>query len=288
MPRDHVALLFELPAAHAAPGGAAERALGARLLTAGLGGVRCIDCHVPERRGQDGLRHGRDTPALLDAAYQASFGRDGGGRTLAAVIVRELQQRHGLDDDAALQRSLALAPELAAAFTAAGVAPTREAAAGALASQLATWRSRGAWDRFVDGDDGALSVAAQRGLAHFVALGCANCHGGRDLGGRSQHKLGRVIPFVGGDRGLALATGRDEDAQVFRAPQLRHAAATAPYLHDGSVADLAAAVVLMGRHELGVELAAAEVRALVEFLVEVAAIDPIDAANDLAPAGPGR
>jgi hypothetical protein len=44
----------------------------------------------------------------------------------------------------------------------------------------------------------------------------------------------------------------------------------------------------MGRHELGVELAAAEVRALVEFLVEVAAIDPIDAANDLAPAGPGR
>jgi cytochrome c peroxidase len=54
---------------------------------------------------------------------------------------------------------------------------------------------------------------------------------------------------------------------------LRHAAATAPYLHDGSVATLRETVVLMARIELGKELSDSDVDAIVAFLVEVAGSD---------------
>jgi cytochrome c peroxidase len=37
---------------------------------------------------------------------------------------------------------------------------------------------------------------------------------------------------------LAEASGRAEDAYRFRAPPLRNAAVTAPYMHDGSLATL--------------------------------------------------
>lgn len=274
--REHVEVLFTLDAPHApAPRAeAAPAAWGAALFTQPLGGKACADCHVPEHRGQDGRVHGRDTPALADVVRQARFGWDGVVIDLATMVRHELARHHGIADDASLRRALANQPLSAPrAALPPGTEPTLAAAAAALVQHLASWRTRGRWDRYVEGDDAALSAAERSGAAAFVAEGCATCHGGRNLGGATAHVLGLALPFASADRGRELVTGVATDRQVFRAPMLRHAARTAPFLHDGSVATLEEMVELMGRHELGKQLAPATVAGIATFLRAVADVD---------------
>ena len=275
--RAHVEVLFSMDANRRpmASAPAAQVALGEALFTERLGAAACVDCHPRDRRGQDGAVHRRDTPALADVARQTLFGRDGLAVTLKAMVRRELTQHHGLGDDAALQAALAVQPALPALFAQAhpGEAPTLTSASEALVAWLGTWRTRGRWDRYVEGDDLALHAAERAGLATFVEVGCAICHGGRNLGGGSAHKLGLVVPFVATDHGRQQVTGQAADRDVWRAPMLRHVAHTAPYLHDGSVARLDEVVRLMARHELGKELTGPQVDSIVTLLAAVGDVD---------------
>lgn len=61
-------------------------------------------------------------------------------------------------------------------------------------------------------------------------------------------------------------TGREEDKHVFKVPSLRNVALTAPYFHDGSAAVLTEAIGVMGRFQLGRELASEDVGAIAAFL----------------------
>ena len=61
-------------------------------------------------------------------------------------------------------------------------------------------------------------------------------------------------------------TGRDEHRMIFKVLSLRNVALTAPYFHDGTVADLHGAVRMMARYQLGVELTSEEVAQIVAFL----------------------
>ena len=53
---------------------------------------------------------------------------------------------------------------------------------------------------------------------------------------------------------------------MFKVPTLRNVAKTAPYFHDGSAADLTQAVKMMGKHQLGLDLAPEEVASIVAWL----------------------
>lgn len=184
--RDHVAALFELDprAFHGAPATAAQRELGERLFTTRLGEAACSDCHRLGDHGQDGRSHVRNTPALADVSRQLVLGWDGGEGDLGQMVARELRDRCRVEDAQAV---------------------------AALTAFLDGWRTRGRWDRYVEGDDGALSGAERHGLATFIEVGCAACHAGRTLGGRSRHKLGAAAPFATVDTGLHAVTGRDAD-----------------------------------------------------------------------------
>lgn len=273
--REHVESLFSLDPRrlHPAPASAAMRSLGAALFTAARDGVSCAGCHPPDRLGTDRQRHGRDTPPLADVSHQLLFGWDGAHSDLAAMIASELRTRLGIADDAAAAAWIGADAELLPLHAAAVLdgEPTVAGLAAALAAHLDTWRTTGAWDRFVEGDDAALPVDAQRGLATFVSAGCAACHADRTLGGRSRHRLGASIPYATEDHGLAAVTGREQDRFFFRAPMLRNAAATGPWLHDGSIGDLPTVVRLMARHELGTDLEDEQVASIVTFLCACAA-----------------
>ena len=56
------------------------------------------------------------------------------------------------------------------------------------------------------------------------------------------------------------------DLYVFKVPSLRNVEKTGPYFHDGAVASLPEAVRLMGHHQLGRDLAPADVEAIVAWL----------------------
>jgi len=128
------------------------------------------------------------------------------------------------------------------------------------------------FDRFLAGQDDALSPPQKQGLRAFVANGCVACHNGPLLGGQQFQKFGVTKDYwneTGSERideGRFLNTGNAADKYVFRVAMLRNVAKTAPYFHDGSVATLDGAVRVMARVQLGRSLPDDEVRAIVAFL----------------------
>ena len=154
-------------------------------------------------------------------------------------------------------------------------------------------------DALVRGDGAAAGrypVAAQRGVRLFIGRGqCIECHAGSNFSDGEFHssRIASKLHDGASDRGRALGlqklqasayarSGRFDDeinaaprpasqppvAGAFRTPGLREVSATAPYMHDGSIANLCDALqphaALEGRPVPALTLA--ERRDLVAFL----------------------
>jgi len=127
------------------------------------------------------------------------------------------------------------------------------------------------FDKFLNGDDEALSAEERKGLTLFMGKGCAGCHNGINVGGNGYYPFGviekpgaEVLPQ--GDKGRFAVTKTADDQYVFRAAPLRNVAVTAPYFHSGKVWDLRQAVAIMSSAQLGTELQTDEIDAIVAFL----------------------
>jgi cytochrome c peroxidase len=142
----------------------------------------------------------------------------------------------------------------------------------AIAAYEATLVTPAPFDRFLAGDDAALTDRQKAGLRAFIANGCGGCHSGPLFGGSLLHRFGVVKDYwleTGSqnvDVGRFAMTKKEEDRHVFRVPMLRNIAKTAPYFHDGSVDRLDRAVRIMAVVQLGRTLDDAEVAAIVAFL----------------------
>src|SRR3546814_16312469 len=91
-----------------------------------------------------------------------------------------------------------------------------------------------------------------------MSPGVLSCHQGRNVGGNLFQKVGIFADYFASrgnireiDFGRFLDTGAQQDLFVFRVPSLRNVALTAPYFHDGSVAQLDDAVRKLGEIQLG-------------------------------------
>lgn len=112
------------------------------------------------------------------------------------------------------------------------------------------------YDRFLRGDLAALSDSQVRGMKLFFSekLECFHCHGGFNFTDSSTH-TNTIIESVGfhnnglynldsngayptDNMGLLELTGERRDMGRFKAPSLRNIEITAPYMHDGSIANL--------------------------------------------------
>ena len=110
-----------------------------------------------------------------------------------------------------------------------------------------------AWDRYVGGDNNALTESAKRGATLFHGAGnCAACHSGNHFTDQQHHNLG--VPQLGPgkdaatglDPGRALVTASEEDDFKFRTPPLRNSVVTGPWMHNGAYVELEDAI----RHHL--------------------------------------
>ncbi len=127
--------------------------------------------------------------------------------------------------------------------------------------------TRARWDDYLEGEENALSAHEVEGLKLFTNLGCMVCHTGELLGGSMYEKVGAVEPWPNQtDQGRYEVTQRAGDRMMFKVPSLRNVERTGPYFHDGSATDLPAAVRMMGRHQLGLELQPREVESIVAWL----------------------
>lgn len=123
------------------------------------------------------------------------------------------------------------------------------------------------WDRFLKGDNHALTNPEKKGFMLFVTTGCLTCHSGPLFGGHMYQKLGLLKPWPGvKDTGRHQVTKQEYDKYMFKVPSLRNVEKTAPYLHNGSVKTLEQMVSMMAEYQLGRTLSTQDVTLIVAFL----------------------
>jgi cytochrome c peroxidase len=121
-------------------------------------------------------------------------------------------------------------------------------AANALAAfQIAAFAATDTpWDRFLAGDDHALTFEQRQGAKEFFQSGCADCHSGPSFTDESFHNtaLAQIGPgkgdgqFVNDDLGRSRETNNPADNYKFRTPPLRNVEITGPWGHAGQIVDL--------------------------------------------------
>jgi len=100
------------------------------------------------------------------------------------------------------------------------------------------------WDRYLAGEDDAMTAKAKRGaLLFYGEAGCSNCHSGILMTDQRYHNIaapqfGPGKDSSGLDFGRYLQTGDPVDRFAFRTPPLRNVALTGPWLHNGAYASL--------------------------------------------------
>lgn len=139
-------------------------------------------------------------------------------------------------------------------------------AIAAFEETLVTPNSR--FDKWLEGDDSALSTEEVEGYAVFKSSGCTMCHNGPAAGGTSFQKMGLVEPYrtTNPAEGRKAVTGDDADRFKFKVPTIRNVELTYPYFHDGAAATLPQAVDVMARVQLGKKYTPADNAKVVAFL----------------------
>ena len=231
----------------------ARAELGRRLFLDGrlsrTGTVSCSSCHkqesafsdpAPVSTGVDGRTGTRNAPALVNLAWERTFFWDGRAASLeeqaGAPIENPLEMDSPLADAVA---RVAADPSYTSAFADAYGVLTDETLRFALASFVRTLVSGGSpYDHHLAGDDSAFGAAEARGEALFFgAAGCFHCHPQGALTNGGYFDNGTFV--AGGDPGRQAITHLPGDLGKFKVPALRNVAASAPYMHDGSLATLA-------------------------------------------------
>jgi cytochrome c peroxidase len=124
------------------------------------------------------------------------------------------------------------------------------------------------WDKFLNGDQAALSNAEKAGFNKFMEVGCQACHAGTYLGDEVYQKLAAVKPDPNtSDAGRQALTEQESDGSIFKVPSLRNIDKPGPNLHTGKImVTLEEVVREMADHQLGKQLTDGEIASLVAFL----------------------
>lgn len=257
------------------------------------GKVACASCHMPEDGSADRRAFSidarekptaRNSQPVFNSMLQTAGLRWVSDRASGAAQAEgSLTGSMGFDNrDTALAALKQHYPDaqFAAAFPQDAAPVTLKNMAQAIQAYEATLNTPAPFDRYLAGDNSALSAEQKNGMKTFVNVGCAGCHSGALLGGTMQMKFGLVKEYwtetksAKVDEGKFLVSKNEADKYVFRVPMLRNVAETSPYFHDGSVARLEDAVRIMASVQLGRQLSEAETRSIVAFLKSLSGQTP--------------
>ena len=245
--------------------------------------VCCASCHQPDKGGANnnqfatgaGRRLGNiNTPALYNATFNIAQAWDG-----RAANIHDIIREHIIDPVTMGNRSfddvinkLYDEKDFKQQY---GDEPADETIIDAIAGftvSLLTPDCR--FDRYLKGDENAITTEAIHGYELFKSNKCAVCHTGITLGGQSFELMGIYDDYFKNrgweiskeDLGRYNVTADEDDRYRFKVPGLRNVALTQPYFHDGSRQSLSEAVQIMGKYQSNKQLSDRDVRAIVAFL----------------------
>jgi len=256
--------------------------------------ISCNTCHNLSLGGIDlmetSIGHGwqkgpRNAPTVLNAVFNLAQFWDGRAADLEEQAKGPVQASVEMASDperaVATLRSIPEYRELfARAFPGEGEPVTFDNMARAIEAFEATLVTPGSpFDRWLAGDDSALTETQVAGLETFVSKGCSGCHAGVNFGGQGYFPFGVVqAPPADvrpeGDLGRFSVTNTEADQYVFKSPSLRNIELTAPYFHSGKVWSLQDAVKIMGSAQLGATLTPEEAGAIAAFLESLTGLQP--------------
>lgn len=218
--------------------------------------ISCGSCHFPRLAFSDGLptsigsegrRTLRNSPTLFNVAWQPYMFMDGGNPSLESQAIGPIEEHNEMDlpftEAMARVAADSAYQDLFQEAFGDDVNPfTLTTALGTFQRALVSYRS--AFDRFhYEGDMGALSASAQRGLRLFTSqkLQCESCHRFPLTTDFSFQNNGLKADYAN-DLGRGRITLDSLDNGKFKVPTLRNIALTAPYMHDGSLTTLEAVI----------------------------------------------
>ena len=242
--------------------------------------ISCVSCHEPDAGwafpnplslGYPGTVHWRNSQTIVNAAYYGKLFWAGASKSLegqARSAARGAVGGNGESD--MMEARLAFIPEYRKRF--------REVFGDEWPRISNAWKAIAAferslvqtdtpYDRFLRGEDQALSEPQKRGLELFVGKAqCVTCHKGPLLSDENYYNLGvppareweedglaqitfRFELYAKGvteemyrktkdDPGLYFRTKQKADKGKFRTPSLRYTKYSAPYMHNGQLETL--------------------------------------------------
>jgi cytochrome c peroxidase len=222
--------------------------------------ISCATCHAPATgwanhhrtdtgiRGQVGTRN---SGSIIDSAYMKYQFWDGRAASLEeqalGPIHNPIEMGETLEN---VVRKLQAIPGYRAEFERVFASPvTTDGIAKAIAAFERTIVSGPSpYDRFIAGERGAMSPAAQRGMTLFNGKAhCSTCHPGPVFSDQSFHNIGVGMNAAKPDLGREAISKDPRDRGRFKTPGLRNVAQTHPYMHDGSEATLMEVVLIYDR-----------------------------------------
>ena len=266
-------------------------ALGDKLfnerLLSGDNTINCAFCHDLTRGGTDqakvstgirGQQGSINAPTVYDAMYNIAQFWDGRAKDLqeqaAGPVANPVEMGAKWDNVVEKLKNVAEYQQaFAQLYPTQGLTKTTVTDAIAIFEQsLVTPNSR--FDQYLRGNRDILTADEKAGYELFRA-NCTSCHFGPVLGGLSFEKMGvkqdyfklRGGELTEADNGRFNVTKQEKDLHFFKVPVLRNIELTYPYFHDGSVANLAEAVKIMGQVQVGKNFSDAETAKIVAFLM---------------------
>lgn len=233
------------------------------------GSLSCYSCHqnehgnggeTPLAMGAKNVQLTRHSPTIWNVGYLPAFYWDGRASTLEAQALGAWGGgnmgvgKENLDKKAA---EIAALPEYKAAFASVfpGEKVTAEHVAKALSSYERTIVCKDtAYDKYAAGDESALNDEQKAGLDLFQGKAmCMACHAPPHF---SSAYMGQGVYFNVGvgtkdvpedkvDVGRMKVSEKEFDWAAFKPPTLRNISKSAPYFHDGHIAELRDAVKFM-------------------------------------------
>lgn len=263
------------------------------------GFISCNSCHNLSTGGVDNLPnsigHGWqsgpiNSPTVLNSSYNLAQFWDGRAKDLKDQAGGPMAnpKEMAFSHEAAVS-TLETIPGYVEEFGRVYGGVTIDAATDAIAVFESTLVTPDApFDRWLRGDDEALSAEALEGYGLFKSKGCTACHSGPAVGGQMYMKMGLVKPYAKDTQtvGRFAVTGNEADRFVFKVPVLRNIELTYPYFHDGSVWDLKEAVSMMADLQLGQQLTDAESTKITAFLKSLTGVQPKIELPILPPSSP--
>ena len=252
--------------------------------------------------GQNGQSSLRSAPSLWNIGFQTVLYWDGRATSLEAQTLDHLRnpvisswpnigalvQQLGRSSSYQQAFSEAFPDDKASFYGISGVNISR-----AISSfERTLLASDSPFDRYIAGDQSAISASAKRGIEAFNDAGCLACHFGANFAGPAPGpglKMGdgfyELFPTKLGshydqqyrltdDLGRFSYTGDPGEYYMWRVPPLRNIALTAPYFHNGSVATLDEAIRVMGKTQFNKQLSDEMVNDIAAFLKSLTGVLP--------------